>query len=67
MTGRHAAWMVVAHLRISDTGGTVLDLSDIPKVEHRHDNVHPLRYKMGKRIIAMKKKSDGEVLELQAA
>ena len=39
VTGRQVAWVVRDHFKISDTDGTVLNLSDPLKVEVKNDNV----------------------------
>ena len=36
VTGRHSAWMIHDHFKSSETDRTVLDLSDLLKVELRH-------------------------------
>ena len=46
--------MITKHFKISDTDGTVLDLSDILKVELRNED---------ETIIAMRKHLDEETLE----
>ena len=39
MTGGHVVLRIFGHLKISDTDGTVLGLSDLVQVELRNGNV----------------------------
>ena len=39
VTGRHSAWMIHDHFKSSKTDGTILGLSDVLKVELRHDHL----------------------------
>ena len=63
MTGREVAWMVFYHFGISDTDGTVLHLPDLLEAGLRNDSVHSFDTRWDETVIAMKKKTDDEVLE----
>ena len=63
ITGRQFAWMVFDHLKISDTDGAILDISDLPKVEHRNDIGQSFDPRWDETVIAMRNKPGDEVLE----
>ena len=63
MTWRQVARTTYDHSRVSHTDGTVLDVSDVLKVELKGDNVQHFDTRWDETIIAMTEKPDDEVLE----
>ena len=63
LTGSQIAWSNHDHFKISDTDGTVLDLSDYFKVELRNASQQSFDTQWDETIIAMRKYADEEILE----
>ena len=63
LTGRQVASMIFEYFQVSDTDESVLDFSEIFKVEWKNDNVQSSNMGWDETILAMKKQPDDEVLE----
>ena len=56
--------MMYENPKVSDRDESVLDLTEIVKVELENDNVQSLSTRCDETIIAMNKQSDDEILEM---
>ena len=63
LTRRQIFWETFKHHKISDMDGTVLDLSDLLKIEIKNDSLQSFDTKWDETVIAMRKHPDEEILE----